>query len=97
MPGPVLVPNWCREAGRGEWKDGGRMVINTDRRESVLVSGITTGTDWHDHDSVVGSGQKDTEEPRVERLTVTAGIKQRKSCKFREQECGVWSASTTVQ
>lgn len=50
------------EEGRG-WKDGGRVVINTDRGESVLVcGGITTGPDWHDHTgSVVSSRQKDTE------------------------------------
>ena len=75
-------------------------VINTDRGESVLVWDITTGADWHDHTGfVAGSGQRDTEGLWVERVAVTAASKQRKSCMFREQECGVLSAgmSKTVQ
>lgn len=58
----LVVPEWCPEGGREGWKDGGRAVINTDRGESVLVWGITTGVDWHGHTgSAAGSGQRDTE------------------------------------
>lgn len=40
-----------------------------------------TGRDWHDHTgSVAGSRKRDTEGLWVERLTVTAASKQRKSC-----------------
>lgn len=54
-----MVPGG-RKGGMERWRGG--VVINTDRGESVLVWGITTGVDWHDHTgSVAGSGQRDTE------------------------------------
>lgn len=59
----VLVLEWCPEGEEGRvGKMGGRAVINTDRGESVLVWGVTTGVDWHGHSgSVAGGGQRDTE------------------------------------
>lgn len=59
--------------------EGGWSLTQT--QSKVCIGGITAGVDWHDHTgSVVGSGQRDTEAFGVERVTVTAASKQRKSC-----------------
>lgn len=83
----VLVPEPCPEGGIGgmeRWSMGGRSLTRTE--EGLCWCGsITTGVDWHNHAcSVAGSGQRDTESLWVERVTVTAASKQRKSCMFGE-------------